>query len=109
MAWGAGVVLKHAAEVGRRVLDANANMCGVCDGVAGLWLAWLLWSACMMLVVAETVGGCFGLHGRGSMFCILAFGVGVMFLKLWRCRQQQRLRSDLVALDRVHVEWLLVR
>ena len=102
-------MLKHAAEAGRRVLDANANMCGVCDGVAGLWLAWLLWSACMMLVVAETDGGCFGVQGRGSMFCILAFGVGVMFLKLWRCRQQQSLRSALVALDRVHVEWLRVR
>ena len=28
MAWGAGVGgLTHAAEAGRRVLDANANLC----------------------------------------------------------------------------------
>jgi hypothetical protein len=49
--------LKHAEEAGGRVLDANASMCGVCDGGAGLWLKWLLWSVCMLLVVAEAVGG----------------------------------------------------
>ena len=51
--------------------------------------------------MAEAVGG------RGSMFRILEFGVVVIFLMLWRCRQQlfvamQNLCRAAVALDRAH-------